>query len=611
MSLRIIFCVTAFLICVLCSTSAFAYPVKITNGKDSVNIGLSVEYFEDKHSSLTLKDIIKLNNNNKFSTTTKVPLNFGYSKATYWVSFSVLGDTYSDSGWLLDLPYAPLDYITLYIPNGKGDYIEYRNGDKVPFAVKHIEYKNAVFLLGQNLIPYQEYYLRVSSEGSINVPLFLWTGAGFAEHINIVQSAMGMYFGILMALAIYNLFLYASVRDRDFALCSFAIISYTLVQGSYYGLAGQFLWPNLIWWSNISLLIFAILLFFSIAVFTRSFLNLIHNSKRFYKILSFFIYFYAALFPGSFLLGYRVASIITATMGIILILFVFMAALFVYARGYKPARFMLLAWTVFLMGMLLLLLKLLGVLPHVFITEYSVHIGFILNSMLLSFALSDKVNMLRQEKDQAQQEALAHLEESEKMKTIFLEETEKLVDERTMELENVNAKLMELASIDVLTGLSNRRVFNEGIEKEFKRAKRVEAEISIIIVDVDYFKNYNDYYGHLKGDVVLAELAEIFRFSTNRSTDILARYGGEEFALVLSDTNEEGAMMIAESLREKVEKARISHKVSPIGFVTVSCGVASLKPSMQDRLEDFINMADQALYKAKNAGRNKVIKSSL
>ncbi len=93
-------------------SSAYSYPVKVTNLKTKINIGLSVEYIEDKDSSLTLEDIIELNNANKFKTSVKVPLNFGYSPHTYWLCFSVIGDTYSESGWVLDIPYAPLDYVT-------------------------------------------------------------------------------------------------------------------------------------------------------------------------------------------------------------------------------------------------------------------------------------------------------------------------------------------------------------------------------------------------------------------------------------------------------------------------------------------------------------------
>lgn len=588
---------------------AYGYPVKIYNSKDSIDIGVSVEYYEDKAANLTLKDVIKLDNENKFRTTQKLPLNFGYSPYTYWLSFSVFGDTESESGWVLDVPYAPLDYVTLYAPNGRGDYVMIKSGDKIPFSDKQIVYRNPVFVLGNKLIPYQQYYLRVSSSGAINLPLFLWSGTGFLEYINKFQTGMGLYFGLMFALVLYNLFLYFSVRDKDFLLCSFVIVSYMLVQGTYSGLAGEFLWPGYIWWANNSLVIFAVLIFFSIAVFTRSFLRLREYSPVLDRVMQLFTWYYFLLFFVFAVIGYRAASLATAAMGIVLILAVFTTAIIIYSRGYKPARYFLLAWTFFLLGMVLLLLKLMGVLPPVFLTEHSVHIGFLLNSILLSFALSDKINLLRIEKEEVQKESLKHLEESERLKSKFLQETEKLVEERTRDLENANAKLSELASVDVLTGLANRRVFNEIMDREFKRAKRQGTVISFILIDIDYFKNFNDRYGHLDGDACLAELSGIFRTCVSRATDTVARYGGEEFGIILCDTEMEGALKIAEEIRKDVEDANIPHSESPYGCVTVSCGVTSCTPMIQDRLEDFINKADKALYRAKAAGKNCVEKN--
>jgi len=599
-----------FCIAMVSAVNSNAYPVNVSETKDSINLGLSVEYYEDKSSTLTLNDILKLDNDNKFRTTSKLPLNFGYSESTYWISFSVLGEVDSSSGWVLDIPYAPLDYIKLYVPNVKGEYQEYTSGDKVSFKRREIDYKNSVFVLGNKLLPYQQYYLKFSSNGALNLPLFLWTGAGFIEHVNRVQTGIGIYFGIMLALLLYNLFLYVSIRDKDFLLCAFITISYSLVQGAYNGMAAQFLWPNFIWWANNSLVFFAILLFLSIVIFTNSFLKLKEYSPFSNKVMKFFIGYYLIMYILFFIIGYRVASLAIAFAAIVMLIFVFAAVLIVYARGYKPARLLLLAWTFFLFGLILLLLKLLGFLPHVFITEYSVQIGFTLNATLLSFALADKINLLRRDKEEAQQSALDHLKQSEQMKTEFLEETGKLVEERTKELEEANTRLVQLASVDVLTGLFNRRVFNETIDREFNRSKRQGQEIAVIMIDIDYFKNYNDCYGHIEGDNCLAELAGIFSGAISRATDTVARYGGEEFAIILSDTKLDGAVKIAEEIRETVVAACLPHKMSPLGYVTVSCGVTSTVPGMKDRLEDFLNKADKALYKSKKDGRNLVSVSS-
>ena len=600
--------ITFFFLIFTCESPA--YPVKISDSKVSFNLGNSVEYYEDVSSTLTLNDIIKLDNENKFSTSTRLPLNFGYSSSTYWLSFSVLGDTESESGWVIDVPYAPLDYVKLYAPNVNGGYTEMVSGDKIPLSRHQIEYRNAVFILGQNLLPYQQYYLKVSSDGALNLPLFLWTGAGFTEHINVAQTGMGIYLGIMLALFLYNMFLYLYVKDKDFLLCAFITVSYSFVHAAYTGMASQFLWPNSIWWSNNCLVFFAIFIFLSITVFTNSFLNLKETFPLGNKIMKGFTWYYCLLYVLYGVIGYRYASVATAVPSIAMLFIVFITVLIVYSKGYKAARFLMLAWFFFIFGMVLLLLKLLGLLPPVFITEYSVQIGFILNAILLSFALTDRVNLLRKDKEAAQFEAMNHLKASEQAKTRFIEDAEKLVEERTKELELANTRLVEMASVDVLTGIYNRRVFNETLEREFSRAKRQGQELSIILIDVDYFKNYNDYYGHIDGDSCLTELAGIFKKTINRATDTVARYGGEEFAVILCDTKIDGAVKIAEDIREAIVEACIPHKMSPVGHLTISCGVASTIPAMNDKLEDFISKADRALYRSKKEGRNMVSVSS-
>jgi len=599
------------LLFMLFSFSLCAYPVKITDSKKSVNIGLSVEYYEDRNATLTLKDVIKLSNENKFVTTAKLPLNFGYSPHTYWVSFSVLGDTKSESGWVLDVPYAPLDYVTLYVPNGKGDYREIKNGDRVSQRIKQIKHRNSVFVLGEKLIPYKQYYLKVSSKGSVNIPIFLWTGAGFAEYVINFQTGLGIYLGIMLALLLYNIFLYFSIKDIDFLLCGFVLMCYLLVHAVYTGTAAQFFWPDHIWWANNSMVVFAVLNFLSIAVFTNSFLRLSKNALFFNRVMRFFIWYYSLMFLGLFTIGYRWTSVATAIMGIVLIVFVFIAAMVVFSRGYRSARLLLLAWTFFLLGMVLLLLKLMGVLPPIFFTEYSVQLGFIINGLLLSFALVDRVNLLRREKESAQTEAFEHLQKSEQMKTEFLEETEKLVDKRTRELANANERLIELASVDIHTGLANRRHFNEQLAKEFSRAKRMGTDLSLIVIEVDYFKEYNEKHGHIDGDKCLLILAEICKSCISRATDTVAKYGGEEFAVILTETNLEGALTVAESIRAEVESTCIPYESASGECITVSCGVACLSPMMQDRVETFIGSAERALAKAIRFGRNNVMVSSL
>jgi diguanylate cyclase (GGDEF)-like protein/PAS domain S-box-containing protein len=166
-----------------------------------------------------------------------------------------------------------------------------------------------------------------------------------------------------------------------------------------------------------------------------------------------------------------------------------------------------------------------------------------------------------------------------------------------------------IASMDGLTGIANRRHFDNTLDLEWRRAMRSAKPLSLIMIDIDFFKNYNDLHGHLTGDSCLQKIAHTIRDSLRRAGNFAARYGGEEFAVILPDTDAEGAHLFAESLREKVENLNIEHKDSKAGKnVTLSLGVSTTVPEKDSTQDKLISMADKALYKAKQRGRNRVVK---
>lgn len=177
-----------------------------------------------------------------------------------------------------------------------------------------------------------------------------------------------------------------------------------------------------------------------------------------------------------------------------------------------------------------------------------------------------------------------------------------------LELKQQRDLLNRLSSLDGLTGIANRRFFDRFLAQEWSRAIRSDDEISLIMIDVDHFKNFNDNYGHIAGDDCLKAISRALTEVISRSTDLVARYGGEEFVCVLSSTGQEGASNVAEKLRASVEALVIPHaysNTSPV--VTISVGGATAKPGLTNLLPaDLLVAADQQLYLAKNAGRNQV-----
>jgi PleD family two-component response regulator len=201
---------------------------------------------------------------------------------------------------------------------------------------------------------------------------------------------------------------------------------------------------------------------------------------------------------------------------------------------------------------------------------------------------------------------------------------------REQELRDSNSQLRELAQIDGLTGLANRRAFNEHLIAEWKLAVSLRQPIAILMIDVDFFKKFNDHYGHVQGDACLRKVSGVLMEGTRvraagphrnfeadlppsfhrmlgrgaRRPDFAARYGGEEFAILLQGTDIEAAMQVAERLRSEVENLLMAHAGAPWGFVSISIGAASMLPVAPGNPQKLIEAADASLYEAKRQGRN-------
>ena len=198
------------------------------------------------------------------------------------------------------------------------------------------------------------------------------------------------------------------------------------------------------------------------------------------------------------------------------------------------------------------------------------------------------------------------------------------------QLVKVSSDLVQLSSTDQLTGVANRRVFESAIFREWRRAIRHEAPLSLVMIDVDHFKGYNDQYGHVAGDNCLRQIARVLQKTTRRATDLVARYGGEEFAVLLPNTTVPEAHRLAQQMCDAVGRLDIPHKRSPIGHVTISAGVACVRISHESELRlvtthrgkeltmdtlttpvTIVQAADHALYTAKQTGRSRVSDFSL
>lgn len=200
--------------------------------------------------------------------------------------------------------------------------------------------------------------------------------------------------------------------------------------------------------------------------------------------------------------------------------------------------------------------------------------------------------------------------EAERISRSYSRILEKEVLKRTHELQKANEQLSRLANVDGLTQIANRRRFDNYLILEWQRHLRQQKPLSLILIDIDYFKLYNDSYGHQQGDNCLIRVAQTISTVVQRPTDLFARYGGEEFAIILPETSPEGALTVAESVKKAIAELQIPHRESSISmYVTLSIGIANLIPTSQLTPENLIAQADEALYQAKNEGRNRIIRN--
>jgi len=230
------------------------------------------------------------------------------------------------------------------------------------------------------------------------------------------------------------------------------------------------------------------------------------------------------------------------------------------------------------------------------------------------FAFINSLHLARSFSDSLEQEEIltaklteinSNLDELVLQRTSDLKKSNERIEHQKLELERTNCALEGLTLKDPLTGLWNRRKYDETIEKEWRRCLRYKRPMALLLLDIDCFKEYNDSYGHLAGDKCLIKIGKILNNSLSRSSDMVVRYGGEEFIVLLPDAGKEEAIIVAEMLKSKIESMNIPHDKSPvIDYVTVSIGITSMIPDNNSSYEELFNVADRALYLAKDAGKN-------
>ncbi len=563
---------------------------------------------------------------------TRKSIHFGITDQVVWLRFDVQSAADEARRWLISIPWMMLNDIEFSQRHADGSWSElFRSGYDVHYSQRFGQHRQYLFPVDLQPGERATLLLRLDIKYITFVPVLFWSPAQFDQHDRFDTLFYGLAFGVLLAMLLYNLMLYVFVRDSSYFFYSLYVFTIVLYELAVTGLGARFLWGDSHQAVALAYPSFAQLGFLMAALFIRNFLKLKRYGGWVLHVNTFFIFYWALAFVAMLVAGPELLRKINEPVAVVSCVAALVTTIHLWRRGNVSARYFTIAWGFLIVATMVLVLTTLGALPYNNLTDKAQITGFVLETILLSIALAERINRERAQRDATQQLALemarqvneerrATLEAQDHAMALQQRHTEELelrVLDRTAELERTmrnlelaNRELAKLSVTDPLTGLHNRRYFDEVLADEILRGQRFQQPLSLILVDVDHFKRINDNYGHLLGDECLKLLAATLRQVISRATDLVARYGGEEFAVVLPGTTEEEALVVADRIRMTIEKLDFIHAGKRIPL-SASLGVAGRVPLQHETSARLIAAADEALYQAKESGRNRAVAARL
>jgi len=390
---------------------------------------------EDSTAKLTLDEVLAPARQADFKPVAQSgsATNFGLTRSAFWLRVDLQLQADAPAQWLLEVAYPALDQIELYTPAHDGGFVRQTGGDLQPFASRKVPHRNHVMPVVLSPGAVNTVYLRVQSQGTLSAPVRLWQPAALWQHDQTEYALLSLYFGLLTGLLLYNLLLYLSVRDPAYLVYSGFAGGMALSQAALTGLGGQFLWPGQTWWNSVSPPVgMAISATFGI-LFARNFLGTATRMPWMNRVMLVLTGGWLLALLAALLLPYTVSSWMVTVLAVVSVTVVVLASVLSVRAAYPGARYFLTAWAVLLLGVSTLVLHNTGVLPSNLLTSNSLLIGSALEMVLLSFALADRINRERADKERAQaasqadQATLEALSQSQERYRAVLQERETIL----------------------------------------------------------------------------------------------------------------------------------------------------------------------------------------
>jgi len=406
-----------------------AGPLVIDGSVGSLSPGQRMELLEDPGRMLSVTDVMSPEYSGKFRQCRSDVPNLGYTRSAWWFRFVLKNPTGETVSPVLEIEYPLIDEIEIYVPRIYGNTAMKRGGRLVPFSQKEEDYRGYVFHIEAPPRSETVYYIRVASEDSIAFPLMVLSERAFRKKDHIGQFVFGVYYGFIIVMILYNLLIFIATRDINYFYLILSLITMELMfKFSLNGFAFEFINGRSLWWARESIAFFMTVSMICTMQFARSLLKLRENTPLLDRAMVIIMVMEGAIAAGSFIAPYHYIIQATVFVSMAGAAVMWISGFLCLIRGYKAARFYLAAWSAVQVGGLLYALKVLGLIPSNFFTEYSWQMGCGALAFLLSLSLADMINIMKREKFNAQIEAL-------KLKDEMNVRLEEQVNERTMELQ--------------------------------------------------------------------------------------------------------------------------------------------------------------------------------
>jgi diguanylate cyclase (GGDEF)-like protein len=605
-----------FCITVVFAATNFSGPIRPDH-----TVVKNVEHLIDTNKQYSISNILS-SKDNIWQVHSQDLASLGISNEMHWFRFT-LDEIDPLKTWLLEIDYALLDQINLWFVQDGIVLTEYKVGDILVFSQRAVEHENFLFPIPTNRRAI-EVYVSTNSKGDMRLPLNIWQQQDYLAFASKSGLVMGGFFGLMLAMGLSNLFFYVTTRTPTFLVYAGYVIFLALTLSALQGLGYRYIWPNSPWLQQHAVGIFANLTVWLSIIFCDRLLNVKAVSTSLSKWLNVTAY--------AFLVGLVISLFIPQQVFLTAFLlmlcasgvFILGVSSWLWMKGLAIAQYYTLAWAVLFISGFSVALDTLNIVNFNLPSYYLLMLGAGVETVFLALILAISHNQQRQTLLNTQAELLNKERQAQHAQKDMLalqqnatEDLEYKVQERTLELEialrelsETNRELQEKNTLDALTGIRNRSYFDKKYQAEVRRSRREQTQLSVVMMDIDHFKNVNDQYGHLVGDECIKTVARTLEKALKRPSDDVCRYGGEEFALILPSTDLAGAMVLVENLRAAIEKTTIESEDASVN-ITISAGIGTAIADLNQPEDIILALADKQLYAAKNAGRNNVQGSQL